>query len=320
MNSLPTLLGSGRKTFAPNLSEGFAALINIDPSVIEDIEDEINKKLLRIDNKITLRKNRENKKGDVKFDSKGIGVGIGYKKEDITQNINYNLSTSNSTTSSNSTASSITGENGKDIITSSITHTIVNDTRNSFFNPTSGYRLKFSNTLSGFGGDTSYLKSVVNYGYYFPVNYGDYILSFKSGAGFVTGFDDKITSSNRFALGGKTLRGFDSAGVGPRDTGNDDAVGGNNFYNLSFQIKSDTWLPEDTGLEWILFSDVGSLWGTDYKDGVQGFNDIEPRITNGFGLSMSTPVGPLQMIWGFPTVSQNYDKEENFQFSIGTNF
>ena len=50
------------KTFAPDLSEGFAALINIDPSVIEDIEDEINKKLLRIDNKITLRKNRENKK------------------------------------------------------------------------------------------------------------------------------------------------------------------------------------------------------------------------------------------------------------------
>ncbi len=267
-----------------------------------------------------FNQNSENKKGDVKLDRKGIGLGIGYKKEHISQNFKYDLSTSNSTTASNSTANSITGENGIDIITSSITHSIISDTRNSFFNPTSGYRWKFSNTLSGFGGDTSYLKSVVNYGYYLPINYGDYILSFKSGAGFVTGFDDKITSSNRFVLGGGVLRGFDSAGFGPRDTGNGGAVGGNNFYNFSFQIKSDTWLPEDTGLEWILFSDIGSLWGTDYKDGVQGYNDIEPRITNGFGLSMSTPVGPLQMIWGFPAVSQNYDIEENFQFSIGTNF
>ena len=42
------------------------------------------------------------------------------------------------------------------------------------------------------------------------------------GAGFVTGFDDKITSSNRFALGGDFLRGFASSGIGPRDTGNDE--------------------------------------------------------------------------------------------------
>jgi len=47
---------------------------------------------------------------------------------------------------------------------------------------------------------------------------------------------------------------------------------------------------------------------------------MEPRVSNGFGLSMSTPVGPLQMLWGFPIVSKNYDKEENFQFSIGTRF
>ena len=114
--------------------------------------------------------------------------------------------------------------------------------------------------------------------------------------------------------------GFDAVGIGPRDTGNDQAVGGNNFYNVSFEIKSKMWLPEDTGREWLIFTDAGSLWDTDYKDGVQGVNDKSPRITNGFGLLMSTPVGPLQMIWGFPIVSQNYDKEETFQFSIGTNF
>jgi outer membrane protein assembly factor BamA len=47
---------------------------------------------------------------------------------------------------------------------------------------------------------------------------------------------------------------------------------------------------------------------------------MEPRVTNGFGLSMITPVGPLQMIWAFPVVSKNYDLEENFNFKIGTTF
>ncbi|MDA9805728.1 outer membrane protein assembly factor BamA [Alphaproteobacteria bacterium] len=263
---------------------------------------------------------KENQKGDIKYSTQGLGVGFGFKQENISQNFNYNISISKSTTSSGSTADSLTGEEGKDITSSSISHDIVKDTTNSFFNPTSGYRVKFSNTFSGIGGDTSFLKSVVNYRYYIPINYGDYIFSIKSGAGFITGLDDKVTSSNRFLLGGNTLRGFDSAGLGPRDTGNNEAVGGNNFYNLSLEIKSDKWLPDETGLEWLLFTDIGSLWGTDYKSGVKGFDDMEPRVTNGFGLSMTTPVGPLQMIWGFPVVSKNYDIEENFNFKIGTTF
>ena len=267
-----------------------------------------------------FNENSENSKGDVKYSAKGFGFGIGFKSINLSQNFDYNFLTSKSTTSATSTAASETGEEGIDIITSSISHTIVKDTTDSFFNPNSGNRLKISNTLAGIGGDASFIKSVVNYRHYLPVNYGDYILAFKSSAGTISSFDKKITSSNRFTLGGRTLRGFDNNGVGPRDNGNNQAVGGNNFYNFSFEIKSDQWLPDDTGLEWLLFTDIGSLWGTDFESGVRGFDDISPRITNGFGLSMLTPIGPLQMLWGFPMSSKNYDIEENFQFSIGTNF
>ena len=98
-------------------------------------------------------------------------------------------------------------------------------------------------------------------------------------------------------LGGKTIRGFDNAGIGPRDTGNNQAIGGNNFYNLSLEMKSDKLMPDDTGLKWFVFSDIGSIWETDYKSGVRGHDDKAPRITNGFGLSMTTPIGPLEMIW-----------------------
>ena len=262
----------------------------------------------------------ENKKGDIKSSSSGFGFGIGFTNESLTQSFKYKLSTSETTTSSTSTAASETGEEGIEIITSSITHSISKDTRDSYFNPTSGYNWKFSNTLAGIGGDATFYKSILNSRIYYPIDYGDYVFGFKSGAGFITAIDDKITSSNRFFLGGKKLRGFDNRGLGPRDTGNNQAVGGNNFYNFSFELKSNKFMPEDTGLEWLVFSDIGSIWGTDYKTNVKGFDDIEPRITSGFGLAMVTPVGPLQMIWGFPVQSQDYDIEENFQFSIGTSF
>ena len=262
----------------------------------------------------------ENSKGDVKTNKTGFDFGVGLKLNDISQTIKYNFSTSETTTATTSTASSITGEEGKEIKTSSITYGLFQDTRDNYFNPTSGYRWKFENTLAGVGGDTKFYKSVLNIKSFYPINYGDYVLGFRSGLGFVSAIDDKITSSNRFVIGGKTLRGFDNGGVGPRDTGNNQAVGGNNFYNLSFELKSKKFLPEDTGLEWFVFSDIGSLWGTDYKSGVRGYDDKEPRVTNGFGLSMITPVGPLQMLWGYPVQSETYDIEENFQFSIGTSF
>ncbi len=262
----------------------------------------------------------ENSKGDIKSESSGFGLGLGFKKEDLNQSIRYKFSTSETTTSSTSTAASITGEEGVEIITSSITHSVSKDTRDSYFNPTSGYQWRLSNTFSGIGGDAKFYKSVFSSKTFYPFNYGDYVLGLKSGAGFITAIDDKITSSNRFFLGGKQLRGFDKSGVGPRDTGNNQAIGGNKFYNFSLELKSDKFMPDDTGLEWFAFTDIGSIWETDYETGVRGFDDAKPRITNGFGLAMVTPVGPLQMVWGFPVKSKNYDMEENFQFSIGTSF
>jgi len=267
-----------------------------------------------------FNKESENNKGDIKSSLSGLGFGLGFKKESYFQSFKYKFSTSETTTSSTSTSDSDTGEEGIEIITSSLTHSISKDTRDSYYNPTSGYNWRFSNTVAGIGGDANFFKSVFNSKIYYPIDYGDYVLGFKSGAGLITAIEDKITSSNRFFLGGKKVRGFDSNGVGPRDTGNNQSVGGNNFYNFSFELKSDEFMPEDTGLEWFIFSDIASIWGTDYETGVIGFDDVEPRITGGFGLAMVTPVGPLQMIWGFPLQSQSYDIEENFQFSIGTSF
>ena len=262
----------------------------------------------------------ENTSGDIKSSSTGFSVGFGIKNNLWFQQLKYDYYSSESTTSSTSTANSITGEEGVEIITSSVTLNLSKDTRDNYINPKSGYSISFANTLAGFGGDSSFIRSIFRSKNFYPLNYGDYTLGLKSGVGFINSLDDKITSSNRFYMGGKSLRGFDNTGVGPRDTGNNQVVGGNNFYNFSLELRSDEWMPADTGLEWLVFSDMGSIWGTDYEAGVNGFDDAAPRITYGFGLAMITPIGPLEMIFGFPVQSENYDLEENFQFSIGTSF
>ena len=262
----------------------------------------------------------ENNKGDIKSDEFGLGLGLGIKEKLIFHSLGYSYAQSSSTTSTTSTATSVTGEEGINIITSSIKYSIFKDTRDNYFNPSSGYKWSLINTLAGIGGDARFLKSIAKYQVYYPINYNDYTFAFKTGLGLVNSLDDKITRSNRFNLGGRVIRGFDNGGIGPRDIGNKQAVGGNNFYNISTELRSDKFMPDDTGIEWILFSDIASLWGTDYETGVEGFDDIEPRITSGFGLLMNTAVGPLQFLWGFPMQSKSYDVEENFQFSIGTIF
>ena len=262
----------------------------------------------------------ENSKGDIKTDEFGFGLGLSTKEKLITHSLGFSFAESSSTTSTTSTATSVTGEEGINIITSSIKYSLYKDTRDNSFNPSSGYKWSINNTLAGLGGDANFIKSTARYQSYYPINYNDYTFALKTGLGIVSSLDDKVTRSNRFNLGGRVIRGFDNGGIGPRDIGNKQVVGGNNFYNISTELRSDKYMPDDTGIQWLLFSDIASLWGTDYETGVQGFDDIEPRITSGFGFLMNTAVGPLQFLWGFPMQSESYDVEENFQFSIGTNF
>jgi len=262
----------------------------------------------------------ENTKGDIKASQFGFGLGLGIRQALEAHKFNYTFSENSTTKAASSTASSLTGEEGKKVINSGVTYTVGIDTRDNFINPKSGYKWSIKNNFTGLGGDTNFIKSTALYKIYHPLNYGDYTIGLKTRIGFVTSLDDKVTSSNRFNFSGRILRGFGNSGVGPRDTGNNQGVGGNNFYNTSLEVRSDKFMPDDTGFEWLLFSDMGSLWGTDYETGVQGYDDIEPRITAGFGLSISTAVGPIQFLWGQPLQSKAYDVEENFQFSIGSSF
>lgn len=250
--------------------------------------------------------------------STGLDFGLGFSAaNDIYHRFGYVIS-QNKTTAKSTTASSVTGEEGKTILESAVSYRVGIDKRDNRFDPREGYNASVTETYAGIGGDATYLKSEFNLGYYKPFNFNSIIFGAKLRGGMIDGLGNNVTQSSRFFLGGRSVRGFDGGGIGPRDTGNKASVGGNNYYAGSFEVVSDLGLSKDLGLRWTVYTDYGSLWGTDFPDGVTGANDNSMRNSVGFGLLWDTAIGPLSFYWADAVNSKSYDKTRRFQFNIGT--
>lgn len=250
--------------------------------------------------------------------STGVNLGVAFDAaDDYYHRIGYELSSADSTQSS-TTATSLTGEENKDLLRSALTYTIGRSTLDNRFDPTEGYLYELDETVSGLGGDVTFMKTSVRASYFKPLNFNSFILGVRGRAGFVDGLGEKVTQSARFYLGGRTVRGFDSSGIGPLDTGTNSAVGGNYMYSATAEIVSSYGLSEDLGVRWTVFSDIGSVWDTDYPSGVTGANDDSLRQSVGVGFLWDTAVGPLTFYWADAVSKSSHDQLKRFQFNIGT--
>ena len=224
--------------------------------------------------------------------------------------LNYELSQSKTTVAS-TTATSSYRRGGKTRLRSSLKYVLSKDTRDSRFDPTEGYYLEMDETLAGFGGDVKFLRTKLSAAYYKPLLFKSVILGVSGKLGYVTGLGDKVTQSQRFNLGGRDVRGFGSGGIGPRDTGSSDAVGGNKMYAGSFEVVSNLGFDKDTGVRWTVFTDFGSLWGTDYPSGVTKPNAAKCGVSAGVGIFWSTAIGPLSFSWAKPLSKMAHDSAKN---------
>jgi outer membrane protein insertion porin family len=248
----------------------------------------------------------------------GVDLGVSFAAaHDIYHRVSYKLATSKITNTS-TVATSLTGENGKSLLKSAVSYTIGRDTRDSRFDPTEGTYAEISETFSGVGGDVTFLRTNLRAGYYKPFLFESVVLGLKGRVGNVSGLGDDVTQSERFFLGGQSVRGFDSNGIGPRDTGSKAAVGGNNIYNGTVEIVSNLGVTKDAGIRWTVFSDFGSVWKTDFPSGVTEPNDQTMRSSVGVGLLWNTAIGPLSFYWAKPINEAKHDNTKTFQFSIGT--
>ncbi|WP_269713415.1 outer membrane protein assembly factor BamA [Caulobacter sp. NIBR2454] len=203
------------------------------------------------------------------------------------------------------------------------------DQRNDPINPTRGFYADFTQDLAGFGGDVNYLKTEMGGGWFYGFN-KDFILSAVGTAGYIEGWGgDSIRINERFYKGGNTFRGFEIAGVGPRDTSlNDDALGGKIYAIGTVELTIPTYLPEQYGIKASLFTDFGTvgMLDDDDKQSQPGLfdplirDDLSLRATAGVSIHWRSPMGPIRFDFSRILAKEDYDRTETFRFSTSTRF
>lgn len=202
--------------------------------------------------------------------------------------------------------------------TSAISQRLTYDNRDSVIDPTSGLIYWLDTEFAGLGGDARYVSGRTGATYYYPV-LDKVVLSALGETGVIQGVGEDVQINERFFLGGSTLRGFDEAGVGPRDTATDDALGGEIFYRGSVEASFPLGLPEELGIQGHTFVDAGSLFELD-DTGPTVADESSIRVGAGFGVSWKSPFGPIRADFALPVVDEDFDEDENFRFNFGTRF
>lgn len=202
--------------------------------------------------------------------------------------------------------------------------------------PTNGFRGQIETEVAGLGGDV-YTASVEGHGWYFlPVYEESIILKLEANAGHIESLNsDKVPLQDRFYKGSDTFRGFAASGVGPRQGANDgdrDAIGGQTYAIGTVEVTFPVGLPEEWGIEGAVFSDFGTVFGTEEKSLSEGegscktgkgctvFDTMAFRAAVGAGVIWQSPFGPLRFEAAYPLAKAKYDETEFFRFSIGTRF
>ena len=198
-----------------------------------------------------------------------------------------------------------------------IGQTLIYDKRDSAIRTKDGYYLSFGNDIAGVGADEKYFKFDVKAYKFFTLS--DYwTFKFYANGGYIVGYGgEDVRLSQRYYLGGNTLRGFAFGGVGARDKATDDALGGNwvayGGAEMSFPIGLD-----EVGIRGRTFFDIGMIGKPDNIDTALVDYSSKPRASIGFGFEWFSPMGKIDIDFGFPVMKEDYDETEVFRLNFGT--
>lgn len=200
------------------------------------------------------------------------------------------------------------------------------DTRDSALAPTKGYFTKLQANVSTM--DLQYTMLTGQQQYFLPLG-RSYTLALNGMVdwGHTYGGKDFPVIKDVYAGGIGTVRGYEGASLGPRDTATGDFLGGARRLVANAQL----YLPfpganKDRTLRWFIFTDAGQVSPGSGMQCTAGKADDpvqDPcgwRYSAGLGLSWQSPLGPLQISYAKPLNSKPGDDSQSFQFQIGTGF
>lgn len=206
----------------------------------------------------------------------------------------------------------------KDSLT--VSNSLVFDNRDSRILPTRGSRVEWNLGYSGFGTDIKYVRNEFLASRHIPITENGVVLSGAIRGGHLLDIDDSTPIFENFNMGGRNLRGFDRAGIGPRDNTTNDALGGRFMAGHTVEVRFPLPGVDDAGVNGVLFSDGGIVTDFQAESNPVVENTEKYRISAGVGLFWSSPLGPLRFEFGFPIVEAEEDIKKVFSFNFGTSF
>ncbi|MEL6203912.1 MAG: outer membrane protein assembly factor BamA [Pseudomonadota bacterium] len=200
------------------------------------------------------------------------------------------------------------------------------DSRRIGLDPTISYSLRFSQDFGVRSDDATFVRSeflararrsILNEEVNLRAELEGGTIAFSGGDSRVI---ERYSSTNR-------IRGFAPNGIGPRDENvdNEDALGGNSFVVARFEADFPLGLPEEYGILGGVFYDIGTVWDLDNVDGgPDGTQEVDDgfslRSAAGVSIFWETALGPLRFNFSRPIQIEDFDEEQNFEFTISTRF
>lgn len=197
-------------------------------------------------------------------------------------------------------------------IKSSITPAITFNNTDDYYLPRKGIIASTSLEYAGLGGDQEFLSSSSKFNFYQGLqDYIGYDLIYRYKASFYKVWDESYLPINqRIYLGGiRSLRGFESRTVSPKNEWGDE-VGGTIAFANSVELSFP--LIDRIKLRGSVFFDYGMI-------GNKNLDEIQ-RMSTGLGIEWITPIGPLQLVFAKPLNDKKGDDTNTFEFNLGTRF
>tara|TARA_Y100001970_G_scaffold247529_1_gene316317 strand:- start:2590 stop:4845 length:2256 start_codon:yes stop_codon:yes gene_type:complete len=250
------------------------------------------------------------------YKSSKTGFSIGTLFEQY-ENIYFSPSVSNylETLKTSSTASAAKKKQKGDYFDSSFKYGLTLNKLNQNFQPSSGFKSTFHQSLPIYSDDLSIINKYDFAKYYSPNE--NAILSFRFLVQSVNSLSgDDVRISKRIYIPTKRLKGFEFGKVGPKD--GQDYIGGNYATAINFATTLPGLFKDLETIDFSFFVDAGNVWGVDYSDVIDDSSKI--RSSTGLAVDWLTPIGPLSFSFAKPLTKADTDKTETFRFDIGTTF
>jgi len=253
------------------------------------------------------------------YDEERVGGGIRLGKElseYLSASTGYTFETITVDNLDSNVSAALAAEEGTNSV-SAVNFRLTRDTRDNVFSPNKGLYLSGTTEFAGgpLGADKDFYKVHTKTSYYVPLKFNA-VIEFRMLTGFADAYGDSESVpifERYFAGGANTIRGYNERKVGPLDSLTEDPIGGESLLVGNIELT----IPVIDFIKLAGFFDTGNVWST-----IEDFGSGEYKSGTGVGLRVKTPIGPVNLDYGYPLNDEPGEDERQgqFYFSISRGF